>query len=68
MAAEAAVMVIDLAKGIESQTEKLFRVCALRNTPVLTFVNKVDRQDRSPYPLFYDLAIDTSNPASAWIC
>ncbi|KAA5546171.1 peptide chain release factor 3 [Roseiconus nitratireducens] len=46
MAADAAVMVIDLAKGIEAQTEKLFRVCALRKIPVLTFVNKVDRPGR----------------------
>jgi len=48
MAADAAVMVIDLAKGVESQTEKLFRVCALRNIPVLTFVNKVDRPGLAP--------------------
>jgi peptide chain release factor 3 len=48
MAADAAVMVIDLAKGVETQTEKLFRVCALRKIPVLTFVNKVDRPGRSP--------------------
>jgi peptide chain release factor 3 len=43
MAADCAVMVIDLAKGVESQTEKLFRVCAMRKIPVITFVNKVDR-------------------------
>lgn len=43
MAADCAVMVIDLAKGIEAQTEKLFQVCALRGIPVITFVNKVDR-------------------------
>ncbi len=48
MAADAAVMVIDLAKGVESQTEKLFNVCALRNIPVLTFVNKVDRPGLTP--------------------
>ena len=47
MAADCGVMVIDMAKGIESQTEKLFRVCALRRIPVLTFVNKVDRPGRS---------------------
>jgi peptide chain release factor 3 len=46
MAADCAVMVIDLAKGIEAQTEKLFRVCALRRIPVITFVNKVDRPGR----------------------
>lgn len=48
MAADAAVMVIDLAKGVETQTEKLFRVCALRKIPVITFVNKVDRPGQSP--------------------
>ena len=55
MAADAAVMVIDLAKGIESQTEKLFRVCALRKIPVLTFVNKVDRQGRSPLEIIDEI-------------
>ncbi len=48
MAADAAVMVIDLAKGVETQTEKLFKVCALRKIPVLTFVNKVDREGMAP--------------------
>lgn len=43
MAADCAVMVVDAAKGIESQTEKLFRVCAARGIPVITFVNKIDR-------------------------
>ncbi|TWU22406.1 Peptide chain release factor 3 [Novipirellula galeiformis] len=55
MAADAAVMVIDLAKGIESQTEKLFRVCALRKIPVLTFVNKVDRRGRSPLEILDEI-------------
>lgn len=48
MAADAAVMVIDLAKGVEAQTEKLFQVCALRKIPVFTFVNKVDRPGLAP--------------------
>jgi peptide chain release factor 3 len=48
MAADCAVMVLDLAKGIETQTEKLFRVCAMRKIPVITFVNKVDRPGRNP--------------------
>ncbi|MCC6511743.1 MAG: peptide chain release factor 3 [Pirellulaceae bacterium] len=47
MAADAAVMVIDLAKGIETQTEKLFQVCHLRKIPIITFVNKVDRPGRA---------------------
>lgn len=55
MAADAAVMVIDLAKGIESQTEKLFRVCALRKIPVLTFVNKVDRPGLSPLAILAEI-------------
>ncbi len=49
MAADVAVMVIDAAKGIETQTEKLFRVCAARKIPVVTFVNKIDRP--GPVPL-----------------
>ncbi len=48
LAADAAVMVIDAAKGIETQTEKLYRVCAARNIPIITFVNKVDRPGQSP--------------------
>ena len=55
MAADAAVMVIDLAKGIETQTEKLFRVCALRKIPVITFVNKVDRPGRSPLEIIAEI-------------
>src|SRR5512137_2984292 len=55
MAADCAVMVIDLAKGVEAQTEKLFRVCALRKIPVLTFVNKVDRTGLSPLQVLDDI-------------
>src|SRR5688572_20820594 len=55
MAADCAVMVIDLAKGVETQTEKLFRVCALRNIPVLTFVNKVDRPGQEPLAILTDI-------------
>lgn len=55
MAADCAVMVIDLAKGIETQTEKLFRVCALRKIPVITFVNKVDRPGRSPMDVLAEI-------------
>jgi len=55
MAADCAVMVIDLAKGIESQTEKLFRVCALRKIPVITFVNKVDRQGQEPLAILAEI-------------
>jgi peptide chain release factor 3 len=46
-AVDSAVMVIDAAKGIEPQTRKLFEVCRLRNVPIITFVNKVDREGRA---------------------
>ncbi len=55
MAADCAVMVIDLAKGVEAQTEKLFRVCALRKIPVITFVNKVDRPGQQPLAIMEDI-------------
>ena len=55
MAADCAVMVIDLAKGVEAQTEKLFRVCALRKIPVLTFVNKVDRPGIDPLEILAEI-------------
>ncbi len=55
MAADCAVMVIDLAKGVETQTEKLFRVCALRKIPVITFVNKVDRPGQSPLAILEEI-------------
>jgi peptide chain release factor 3 len=47
-AADAAVMVLDAAKGIETQTEKLFRVCSDRRVPILTFINKLDRPGADP--------------------
>lgn len=55
MAADAAVMVIDSAKGIESQTEKLFKVCSARKIPIITFVNKVDRPGQSPLETLADI-------------
>ncbi len=51
MAADSAVMVIDAAKGVEAQTRKLFKVCLLRDIPIFTFVNKMDRDALSPYDL-----------------
>jgi peptide chain release factor 3 len=47
-AVDAAVMVIDAAKGIESQTRKLFEVCRLRDIPIITFINKIDREGHDP--------------------
>ena len=55
MAADCAVMVIDLAKGVEAQTEKLFKVCALRKMPVITFVNKVDRPGKPPLEILAEI-------------
>jgi peptide chain release factor 3 len=54
-AVDAALMVIDAAKGIESQTLKLLQVCRARNTPVLTFVNKLDREVRPPLELIDEI-------------
>ncbi len=55
MAADSAVMVIDAAKGIEPQTRKLFKICAMRHIPIFTFINKLDREARSPYDLTEEL-------------
>ena len=55
MAADSAVMVIDAAKGIEPQTRKLFKVCAMRGIPIFTFINKLDREARDPYDLLDEL-------------
>ena len=55
MAADSAVMVIDGAKGIEPQTRKLFKVCAMRGIPIFTFINKMDRDARDPFDLLDEL-------------
>ncbi len=55
-AADSAVMVIDAAKGIEAQTRKLFEVCRLRDIPIMTFVNKMDREARDPLELLDEIA------------
>ena len=54
-AVDSAIMVIDAAKGIESQTRKLFEVCRLRNIPIITFINKVDREGRDPFTLLDEI-------------
>jgi len=54
-AVDSAVMVIDAAKGIEAQTRKLFEVCRLRDVPIITFVNKLDREARSPFELMDEI-------------
>ena len=55
MAADSAVMVLDSAKGIEPQTEKLFRVCRMRGVPILTFINKMDHPGRDPLALLDEI-------------
>src|SRR5210317_92424 len=66
-AVDAAVMVIDGAKGVESQTRKLFEVCRMRDLPILTFCNKMDRESRDTFEIIDEiqenLAIDVT-PAS----
>lgn len=66
-AVDSAVMVLDSAKGIETQTKKLFEVCRLRNIPIMTFINKLDREGQDPFILLDDiektLALDVT-PAS----
>jgi peptide chain release factor 3 len=63
-AVDSAVMVIDAAKGIESRTRKLFEVCRLRDIPIVTFINKMDRESRDPFDLLDEiektLALDTA--------
>jgi len=63
-AVDSAVMVIDAAKGIEARTRKLFEVCRLRDIPIVTFVNKLDREARDPFETLDEiektLALDTA--------
>jgi peptide chain release factor 3 len=54
-AVDAAVMVVDAAKGVEEQTIKLLEVCRLRNTPIITFINKMDREVREPLELLDEI-------------
>jgi len=55
-AVDSAIMVIDAAKGIEPQTRKLFEVCRLRSVPIITFVNKVDREGRDAFETLDEVA------------
>ena len=54
-AVDSAIMVIDAAKGIEAQTLKLFEVCRLRDIPIITFVNKIDREGRDPLEILDEI-------------
>ena len=55
VAADSAVMLIDAAKGVEEQTVKLFKVCRMRNIPIFTFVNKMDRAAKDPFALMEEI-------------
>ena len=54
-AVDSAIMVIDAAKGIEARTRKLFEVCRLRDIPIVTFINKLDRETRDPFDLLDEI-------------
>ncbi len=62
---DSAVMVIDAAKGVETQTRKLFAVCKMRGIPIFTFMNKLDREARDPLELLSELEEVLGMPASA---
>jgi peptide chain release factor 3 len=55
-AVDSAVMVIDAAKGIEARTRRLFEICRLRDIPIITFINKMDRESRDPIELLDEIA------------
>ncbi len=63
-AVDAAIMVIDAARGIEARTRKLFEICRLRDIPIITFINKMDRESQEPLELLDEiektLALDTA--------
>ncbi len=54
-AVDSSLMVIDNAKGVEPQTEKLMEVCRMRNTPIMTFINKLDREGMAPFDILDDI-------------
>jgi small GTP-binding protein len=70
-AVDAAIMVIDGAKGVESQTRKLFEVCRLRDLPILTFCNKMDREARDTFEIIDEIqenlvAVSAVRTATSW--
>ena len=66
-AADCAIMVLDAAKGIEPQTLKLFEVCRLRDIPIITFINKLDREAQDPMALLDEIASRLQlNPSPVW--
>src|SRR6201998_3749189 len=65
---DSAVMVLDAARGIEEQTRKLFEVCRLRDVPIITFVNKLDRESRDPFDLLDEIeqSLARDVPPASW--
>ncbi len=62
MAVDSAVMVIDASKGVENQTRKLFKVCAMRHIPIFTFINKMDRESKNPFDLIDEIENELGMP------
>ncbi len=67
-AVDSALMVIDVAKGVEARTIKLMEVCRLRNTPILTFINKLDREGKEPIDLLDEVesVLDIESAPITW--
>lgn len=59
-AVDSVILVVDVAKGVEEQTRKLMQVCRMRNTPVIIFVNKLDREGRDPFDILDELETELS--------
>ena len=64
-AVDSVILVVDCVKGVEEQTEKLMQVCRMRNTPVIIFVNKLDREGRNPFELLDELEDKAEHPGPA---
>src|SRR5699024_2629451 len=62
MAADSAVMVIDAPKGVEAQTRKLYKVCAMRHIPIFTFINKMDRDAKDTFDLLDAIEKELGSP------
>jgi peptide chain release factor 3 len=59
-AVDSVILVVDVAKGVEAQTRKLMEVCRMRNTPVIIFVNKMDREGQDPFDILDELETELS--------
>jgi peptide chain release factor 3 len=64
-AVDSVVMIIDCVKGVEIQTEKLMEVCRMRSTPVISFINKLDREGRDPFELLDEVSKNCPSKSSS---